>query len=720
MMAFENTLKVLFTPEVVTDSRVLVLITAAVVAGVFIVVRRRSEHNGYYFWAAAFLVYAVRMAAVIAGRLLANNPYTQLVSSATLIVSALLLLGGNLQMLGSRITPRLIVLAALPLLVLDYYTTLRLGHPWFDLGAYCLLGAAGLHAATVFFRQQKETGRLVVVAGLLLWALSVGSAPFLSHIPAMTVVRNLVAAGCLMTIAVTTIISDVIAKAGVKYRSVLDGVSDAVFLVDLANLTVLDVNSAGSRLARRDAADLVGSKFLKLCPDLRVEGTSVLDRRKMFAAVFKPYNEFHFVRTDGTMLLCEGDTSLAQWQQQSIVMVRIREVGADKNVGQLVRRAEKMSSLGQLVAGVAHELNNPLAVVMGYSQILAKQQLPDETMRTNVQRIHHEAERAAKIVRDLLAFARPCEPQLAVVDVNQLICNVLDVRERDMGRNEVELRQLLQRDLPRTKADPLQIEQVLNNLITNAVHAMSHQRNARVLTVTSEATGVFIRVSISDSGCGIPPEIMARIFDPFFTTKPPGKGTGLGLSISHGILKEHHGKIWAESEVGKGATFHLELPIVPVEETAEVAPPTKPTVESSSQEEQRRLLIVDDEPGIRDVLEVILTSGGYSVSTANNGAEAMILIKSNKYDLVISDMCMPEMDGEKLYEAISATDPNLAKRILFVTGDTVSAKSRTFLERTGNRWLSKPFNIKDVEEVVHSYMREKPKGAAAVLAQLRN
>jgi two-component system NtrC family sensor kinase len=241
-----------------------------------------------------------------------------------------------------------------------------------------------------------------------------------------------------------------------------------------------------------------------------------------------------------------------------------------------------------------------------------------------------------------------------------------------------------------------------------------------VLTVSSEATGVFIHVTITDTGCGIPPEIMARIFDPFFTTKAPGKGTGLGLSISHGILKEHHGKIWAESEVGKGATFHLELPIVPVEETVEVVAPIKPKIEGNGQDEQRRLLIVDDEPGIRDVLEVILTSGGYSVSTANNGAEAMNLIKSNRYDLVISDMCMPEMDGEKLYEAISATDPNLAKRILFVTGDTVSAKSRTFLERTGNRWLSKPFNIKDVEEVVHSYMREKPTGAAAVLAQLRN
>jgi two-component system NtrC family sensor kinase len=184
-------------------------------------------------------------------------------------------------------------------------------------------------------------------------------------------------------------------------------------------------------------------------------------------------------------------------------------------------------------------------------------------------------------------------------------------------------------------------------------------------------------------------------------------------------LQEHHGKIWAESDVGKGATFHIELPIVPVEESEMLATPAADTSKTRDGD-QRRLLIVDDEPGIRDVLEVVLSGSGYAVSTANNGAEAMNLIGANKFDLVISDMCMPEMDGEKLYEAIRGKDPQLAKRILFVTGDTVSAKSRTFLERTGNRWLSKPFNIKDVEEVVSSYMREKPTVAEAVLAQLRN
>jgi two-component system NtrC family sensor kinase len=554
--------------------------------------------------------------------------------------------------------------------------------------------------AVLSYRTRRpRASRVLVGGGAGLWAATVVAFPFVEYSTTGLVVVEAAAAAFALLIVVGVIVEHEVASTEQKYRSVLDGTSDAVFIVDLWTLKVLDANQAAARLARRDPTDVVGSSFLDLCPDLRREGTNMLDQRKMFAAVFKPFNEFHFVRSDGSMVMCEGDTNLAQWHNRPVVQVRIREAAPDKHIGTLVRRAEKMSSLGQLIAGVAHELNNPLAVVVGYAQLLTKHPMTDETVGNNLHRILHESERAAKIVRDLLLFARPCEPQMTVVDLNKLLHNVIDVRHRDFEDAGVEVRQRLQPGLCRTKADPIQLEQVINNLITNALHAMSNGYGPRMLGISTEENSPFIRVSITDSGCGISPEVMARMFDPFFTTKPVGKGTGLGLSISRTILEEHHGRIWVESEPGKGATFHLELPIIACEEPV-AETPAAPALPASVATHGYRLLVVDDEPGIRDVLETILGNQGYLVTCATNGLEALDCLKGQHFDLIISDMCMPEMDGERLYETLREKNPKLADRILFVTGDVVSARSRTFLERTGSRWLTKPFNIRDVEEMV--------------------
>jgi two-component system NtrC family sensor kinase len=439
----------------------------------------------------------------------------------------------------------------------------------------------------------------------------------------------------------------------------------------------------------------------------------------MFAAVFKPFSEFHLVRSDGALVLCEGETSLVQWHSRPVMQVRAREAKADLQMSQMVRRAEKMSSLGQLIAGVAHELNNPLAVVVGYAQMSGKKSVGEAELRENMQRILHESERAAKIVRDLLTFARPCEPQLQAVDLNQLVCDVLDIREKDLTGNKVELCTRFQPGLSRTMADPIQIEQVLNNLITNALHAMAGTSGKRVLRVMTDESNRFIRITIADTGCGIAPDVAGKIFDPFFTTKAPGKGTGLGLSISYGILQEHHGKIWVESEVGRGATFHLELPVITCAEAAVKAVVTPVALRVTETEEKRqRLLVVDDEAGIRDVLEMILSGNGYEVVTACNGVEAMERIRAESFDLIISDMQMPEMNGEKLFEAIREENEKLTKRIVFVTGDTVSAKSRSFLERTGVRWLGKPFNIRDVEGLVSGMLKPPDTKVEAALKEL--
>jgi two-component system NtrC family sensor kinase len=680
---------------------------------------RRAHHRTFDLWALGWLFFAVYLATSVSPSFLEGDLLATMLPGVFVSLSSLLMWGGNLEMVDRPVSRNRIALLGAGIVALGIGAEFEgLGWLLVNLAFVSLTFGVGF-AGYLYFRMGKVSGSTwVAVAGFWMWALAMGSNVSFGDSVKWAMVSRTVGAFALLAIALGVIVEHELKYSEQKYRSVLDGSPEAIYMVDLWTLKILDANQAGARFVRSEVGELIGANFMELCPSLRDEGKNLLDHRKMFAAVFKPHSEFHLVRSDGGMVLCEGETSLVQWHNRPVMQVRIREAKSDLQMSQLVRRAEKMSSLGQLIAGVAHELNNPLAVVVAYAQMMGKKQIADPDLRENMQRILHESERASKIVRDLLSFARPCEPQLATVDLNQLVCNVLDVRERDMTGNKVELHTHLRPGLSRTKADPIQIEQVLNNLITNALHAMAGRDGKRVLRVITEETGFFIRIMISDTGCGMSPEVLSKMFDPFYTTKPPGKGTGLGLSISHTILQEHHGKIWAESEIGKGTTFYLELPVVTCEEPVAdvvVAPVASAPV---ADEEKKRLLVVDDEPGIRDVLEMILSGNGYEVVAVGNGAEAVEYLNKEKFDLVISDMHMPEMDGEKMYDAVREMNPELAKRIVFVTGDTVSAKSRSFLERTGVRWLGKPFNIKDVEDTVAELVKSNDSKVEAALKEL--
>jgi len=465
-------------------------------------------------------------------------------------------------------------------------------------------------------------------------------------------------------------------------------------------------------LVGRTADKLVGRLLQDLCPKLRPCSASLLENKKVVEGLFDTTGEFHLVRGQGEQMLCEGSATLVDYHQRPVMQMNAREITGRKKMEQQLRQAEKLSALGQLVAGVAHELNNPLAVVMGYAQILSKHNGLDEKVRKDLLKILRESERAAKIVRNLLTFARPREPHMAVVDVNRLVAEALETREIQVHSANVQVLRRLAPDLPATNADADQIEQVLANLMANAIQALDNHLGKRVIEVTTEKRGDKIRIAVADSGPGIPLQILDRIFDPFFTTKGPGKGTGLGLSICYSIMEEHKGKIWVESEVGKGARFIAELPVVLCRDAVDEKDGAGNERELDPTAPQRRLLIVDDEPGIVDVLQEVLGNSGYRIETASNGAKALNRIASQQYDLIISDLCMPEMSGEKLHAAIREHYPHMLNRIVFLTGDTVSPGSRSFLEKTGAHWLSKPFNIAEIERVVRSCLRSHPVAAA--------
>jgi len=369
-----------------------------------------------------------------------------------------------------------------------------------------------------------------------------------------------------------------------------------------------------------------------------------------------------------------------------------------KMVQERLLQSEKMSSVGQLVSGVAHELNNPLTGIMGFAQLLLLREL-DDAARRQVETIYAEAERAAKIVSNLLTFARRRKAQKEPANLNTLIERVLELRHYDLRVRNIEPEMELDPALPETMVDTNQIQQVLLNIIINAEQAMRSESGEGRLRIRTAAAGGHVVASFHDSGPGMSEETVRRIFDPFFTTKEAGEGTGLGLTISYGIIEEHGGRIWADSQPGRGTTFFIELPVI-----AGTAPVRKPALEPLAADavERRRILVVDDEESIQRLLTGVLEMDGHDVEVAANGREALDRVRREPFDLIISDIKMPVMGGHELYRELSAASSPLARRIIFITGDTVAPETRAFLQGVENAVLSKPFRLRDVREAVRA------------------
>ncbi|TPW00653.1 MAG: multi-sensor hybrid histidine kinase, partial [Alphaproteobacteria bacterium] len=349
-------------------------------------------------------------------------------------------------------------------------------------------------------------------------------------------------------------------------------------------------------------------------------------------------------------------------------------------------QSEKMSSVGQLVSGVAHELNNPLTGIMGFAQLLLLREL-DETARKQVETIYAEAERASKIVSNLLTFARRRRAQKEPANLNTLIKRVLELRNYDLRVRNIDVQLELDPALPETMADANQIQQVILNVVLNAEQAMKEDDGEGTLRIATKAAGRTVTIAFEDTA-----ETVRRIFDPFFTTKDAGEGTGLGLTICYGIIEEHGGRIWAESEPGHGTRFVIELPVVA---GAAPAPRVADDARASTEPVQRkRILVVDDEDSIQKLLTGVLEMDGHSVTIARNGREALDRIAQEPFDLIISDIKMPVMGGAEMHKRLSDDGHPLARRLIFITGDTVAPETRKFLQGVENAVLSKPFRLR--------------------------
>jgi PAS domain S-box-containing protein len=369
---------------------------------------------------------------------------------------------------------------------------------------------------------------------------------------------------------------------------------------------------------------------------------------------------------------------------------RRAEAALERHRATLVQ-TEKLAAMGQLLAGVAHELNNPLSVVLGQASLLESHTAGTPTA-DRAQKIGKAADRCARIVRNFLALARQHPPERRRVSVNAVAREAVELLAYALRTDTIDTEFDLAPDVPSLWADPHQLHQVVVNLVTNAQHALRDHPTPRRITLASRVDpdrGLAI-LTVADNGPGIPEDIRARIFEPFFTTKVEGQGTGLGLPLCLGIVESHGGTLSVDDGPAGGAVFTIALPVIRGDTPAEREPAEAKRTALS----RHRILIVDDEPALVDLLHELLSGKGNELESAPSGRVALERLAAGPFDLVMSDLRMPEMDGPSLYRETRARGHHVP--FLFMTGDTLRPDVRQFLERTGLPCLVKPFGVPEL------------------------
>lgn len=431
--------------------------------------------------------------------------------------------------------------------------------------------------------------------------------------------------------------------------------------------------------------------------DLRKAG-SLKDRRMAF------------VDATGRTFWGADSSRLIEFNGEEVIVSNTRDLTDELAIEEelakqreLLFQNEKMSALGELLAGVAHELNNPLSVVVGHSLML-KEEITNPDLTVRIEKISNAAERCAKIVKTFLAMARQQPSKIEQVDVASVIETAADVVGYGNTSGDVRVTQNIPAGLSPIAADADQITQVIINLIINAEQAMTSSGCGNLIELSASAqpdTGM-IEVTVKDNGPGIPKAIRARIFEPFFTTKEVGEGTGIGLAFCHRIILSHGGQIRLDQGGEGGTCIRITLPVGGKRKTVEDEP-----VEPASTSANLRALVVDDEVEVGELNAEILRKQGFEVDLVTSGQEAITRLGAAQYDVFLSDLNMPGVDGRQIYDALVTDFPDMLTKTAYVTGDTMGQNSLALLKESGLPYLEKPVSPSELRVLVGKLLADQ-------------
>jgi PAS domain S-box-containing protein len=498
------------------------------------------------------------------------------------------------------------------------------------------------------------------------------------------------------------------------FASIVASSSDAIVSKNL-NSIVLSWNKAAERIFGYTAEEMIGTSITRLIPENHMDEEPEILRRIQAGQTINHYDTVRR-RKDGTLINISLTVSPIKDENGTIIGASkiARDVTDLKSAEAQLRQAQKMEAVGRLAGGVAHDFNNLLTSILGFVDMALAETEPESDVAEYLEEVRKAGTRASTLTQQLLAYSRKQILAPRVVDLNESVTELDKMLRRLLGE-DLEFRTRLEPDLCKIKADPGQVQQVIMNLALNARDAMPgggsllletenvYLDRAYVANHPEAATGPHVRLSVSDTGTGIPAEVLSHIFEPFFTTKEVGKGTGLGLSSVYGIVKQSGGSIAVESVVGKGSVFRIHFPAVDRKGKSikEASPFRKP-----SGGHGETILLAEDEATVRKFLMASLKSQGYRVVEAKDGAEALeIGRKLEHIDLVLSDVIMPSMNGGRLSAELRAIHPGT--KFLFISGYTKDAISERDLGE-GAAFMQKPFSQADILSKVREVL-----GAAA-------
>jgi len=502
-----------------------------------------------------------------------------------------------------------------------------------------------------------------------------------------------------------------------RLAAIIEYAEDAIVSITLQGI-VISWNPGAERLYGYSAEEMIGHSIMILHPpEKQAEYQTLMKRlrRGERVASFETVRR----RKDGTLIdvsISAAPIDVSPSQVPGVSKIA-HDISKIKRLERQFHQAQKMEAIGTLAGGVAHDFNNLLTVISGYSDILISRLKPDDPMRESLAQIHKAGERAGMLTRQLLAFSRQQVLAPMVLDINSVVADTERMLRRLIGE-DIMLTAVLEPALGPVKADPGQLEQVLMNLAVNARDAMPQGGmltiETRSLTLAEDYAdmhphvqpGDYVMLAVSDTGAGMDETTKARIFEPFFTTKEQGKGTGLGLAVVHGIVKQSGGHIEVYSELGKGTSFKVYLPLVKEPLPTRKSSPSLLTMPQGKE----TVLLVEDEDAVRELARHALQSCGYSVLEASDGLQAVQAARDHKgpIDLLVSDVVMPHLGGRQLAERLAAVRPGM--KVLFLSGYTADAVIRHGVLEADYAFLQKPFTPTSLAKKVRDVLDAKASG----------
>lgn len=491
-----------------------------------------------------------------------------------------------------------------------------------------------------------------------------------------------------------------LAQSERRYRELAENANDIIYTHDLEG-AFLYVNQAAVRRLGYSREEFAHLRFWDV-----VEPSSLAQARSYVRNLLegRPQDEQVELR-----ITC-ADGKVAAVQLRANVLRRAghpeaihgiaRDVTAEEQLAAQLVQADRLASVGTLIAGIAHELNNPLTTISGYAHMLATA-LGGSAHAEMVSTIEQEAERCHRVARSLLSFARQSDERRLAFDLNELVQGVIDLRAYDLRQANIRLVNQFSEGLPQVVADYGQVQQVIYNLLDNAHYALAEHGGGEI-RVRTWAEGSTVRIEVADDGPGVPPALRDTIFEPFVTTKPRGEGTGLGLSICRRIIEDHGGTISLERDGKRGACFSIALPASRAAEPAAPSTPAGRSEAGRSAPDVRgaRILLIEDEEALCALVSDYLTRLGHEVTTVRSGEEGLAAALETDFDAIVCDMRLPAMTGEEVCERLLAHDPELSSRILIATGDILSPQTQSFFDRTRLAHIHKPFRLQQLAGLI--------------------